>query len=355
MSRLDRYLGITVANNILLVLFILIGLFSFFTFIEEVDDLGTGSYGAWQAAQYVFLHVPRRIYELFPIAALLGSLLGLGILANTNELTVIRASGFSIYRIIGAVMKIGAILLIAAIFLGEEIAPRAEQEAKRIRSVAKGEHIALQTPHGFWGREGHNFINIRAVYIGGRLGEISFYQFDENHRLKNALYAQQAHHQGEQWVLENVIETEVQPTQLKTRKVDKVVWQSPLSPDLIGILILKPDRLSTLELYNYTSYLRKNSQRSIQYELAFWQRVLYPLVTVVMVFLAVPFVFGSLRTVPVGQRILVGALLGIGFYILNQTIGYLGVLYEFNPFLSAAFPGLLFLVSSVILVKRWVV
>ncbi len=342
MKRLDRYIGKIILLNMLAVLLVLIGLFTFFTFIEEIDDIGTGHYGAFQALQYVALHIPRRIHELFPVVALLGSLLGLGLLANTSELTVMRAAGVSVARILWAAIKATLILLIVAIVLGEKLAPQAEQYAKKLRSLAKSEHIALQTPYGFWARDGDSFVNVRGIQAGGRLSDVSMYRFSGEKRLEKIIHARRAYYQQGRWVLEELVETRLRPERVETFHKPRATWDSLLSPGLVGILILEPDKLSTLELYHYIQYLKQNGLRAAQYQLAFWQKVFYPLTAGVMIFLAVPFVFGSQRNVSMSQRILIGALLGIGFHIFNQAVGHLGLLYNFNPFLSAALPTLLF-------------
>jgi lipopolysaccharide export system permease protein len=352
MRLLDRYIGLVVFQAILLVLLILVALFAFFSFIEEASDIGSGQYDTWLALEYVLLQVPRSAYELFPLAALLGSLAGLGILANNSELTVIRAAGVSVLRIYWAVLKLALLMLAAMIWLGETVAPHSEQYARQMRAVARGEQIALQTRHGFWARDGKNFVHIRTILPGGELGDVSLYEFDQNQILKSAAQARLAVYQNDHWMLQDLVLTRVNNGRVETDLQASAEWDSLLSPGLLSILILKPDRLSSAELHKYIGYLKDNNQGAARYELAFWNRVLYPLVTAVMIFLAVPFVFGSPRNVALGQRALAGALIGIVFYLLNQTLGHFSVLYHINPLLSAVLPLALFLGMGVWMLRR---
>ncbi|MCP4695964.1 MAG: LPS export ABC transporter permease LptG [Gammaproteobacteria bacterium] len=352
MRQLDRYIAKSVSANILLVLFVLVGLFGFFSFVEELDEIGAARYGLVQAIQYVILQTPRHIYELFPMAALMGSLLGLGVLANSSELTVMRASGVSIGRIVWSVMKIGFVFMLFVALIGEKLAPASEQHAKNLVSMAKSKQIALQTKHGFWARDGRSFINIRRILPEGRLGDVSLYEFDELQHLIAASHAHTARYQEGQWILEGIEQTRLQDERISTRKLKQEKWDSVLSPVLINILILRPSRLSAEELYKYIRYLKENGQRSAKYELAFWLKVVYPLLIAVMIFLSVPFVFGTMRSVSTGQRVLIGTLLGIGFYIINETIGQVGLLYNISPLLCAVLPSAIFLALAVFLARR---
>ncbi len=354
MKEIDYYIGKSTTLNALLVLVVLIGLFTFFSFIDEIDDIGQGDYDAFKALQYVLLQSPRRLYELFPIAALLGVLLSLGMMANHSELTVMRASGISINRIYWSTMKAIGFMMVIVIILGEWVAPYSERQAQHLRSIAKAERIALQTRYGFWARDGNMFINIRDIQGGGRLGNISLFEFEKNGKMHTITHSQHANYQQKDktWILEDSQQNRFFKDRIVTNHIEQAQIGSLLNPELIGILILKPERLSVWDLYQYIDYLKENSQRSAQYELAFWGKVVYPVLVAVMTFLAIPFVFGSLRTVPVGQRIMIGALLGIGFHIFNQTIGHIGLIYNMSPLGSAVIPSVLFLMIGVFLMRR---
>ncbi len=356
MKILDKYIGQTVLSGILIVLLVLVGLFTFFEFIDEIDDIGKERYGLWQAIQYVALEVPRYIYDLFPSAALLGSLLGLGMLANNSELTVMRATGISTVRIIVSILKVGLLLTVFIIIIGEFVAPEAGQYANNMRATAQSEHesqrIVFLTRYGFWSRDQVDFINIRTIYPDGGFGGITLYEFDIEHKLKSITRAKHAFYENGQWLLKEVDKHIIESTQITRQYLDSVVWKAILSPELVKIVVISPHKLSSIGLYKYIGYLRQNGQRTDKYELAFWSRLGYPLVCITMIFLATPFVFGSLRTVSIGQRILVGALIGVAFHMLNQTMSNMGLVYNIHPAISALLPPILFLVIAITLMRR---
>ncbi len=355
MKKIDKYIGNSVLAGILIVLLVLVGLFTFFSFIDEVDDIGKQRYGLWQALTYILLEIPRHIYDVFPSAALLGSLLGLGVLANNSELTVIRATGVSIVRIAVSVLKMGLILTLLAMLIGETLAPMSGQYAKHMRSIAQSEAQHQQigfSRYGFWARDGNDFINIRTIYPDGKFGYITLYQFDKQQYLEAITYAKTAYYQDQHWLLKNVTQFDIKPTQITRQHLKSTTWEAILKPNLIKIVRIRPHKLSSLGLYKYIEYLKQIGQRTAQYELALWTRLSYPLVCVTMIFVAIPFVFGSLRSVSVGQRILVGALLGVGFHMLNQTTSNIGLVYGINPALSALLPPIVFLVIAVLLMRR---
>ncbi|MDM8564423.1 LPS export ABC transporter permease LptG [Candidatus Halobeggiatoa sp. HSG11] len=356
MKTLDKYIGKTVLSGILIVLLILVGLFTFFEFIDEIDDIGKERYGLLQAIQYVALEIPIFIYNLFPYAALLGSLLGLGMLANNSELTVMRATGISTVRIVISILKVGLVLTILVMLIGEFVAPKTGQYANNMRAIAQSEHerqrMVFLTRYGFWSRDKQDFINIRTIYPDGGFGGITLYEFDSKQNLKSITKAKNAFYEKGKWFLKDVEKHIIEATQVTRQYLDTVVWKAILSPELVKIVVIRPNKLSSLGLYKYIQYLHKNGQRTAKYELAFWTRLGYPLVCITMIFLATPFVFGSLRTVSVGQRVLVGALIGVVFHMLNQTMGNMGLVYNLYPAVSALLPPILFLAVTITLMRR---
>lgn len=352
MKILDRYLGVTVAASTLMVMMVLLGLFFFLDFVDQFGDVGTGNYGVAQALQYILLIQPRHVYELFPLAALLGSLIGLGWLASNSELIAMRGAGLSLVQISLAVMKVGAGMVLAVVLIGEYVVPSTEQYAQSNRSIALKDRISLQTTEGFWTRDGQSFINIRTVLPGNELRYINVYEFDDQHRLRVNTHAKAAHYEGGKWVLEGVVQSHISDEKVVTQRIARAVWDSLLNPDLINIVAITPEQLSAWELHTYINYLRDNGQNTKRYELAFWTKITWPLMTAVMVFLAIPFVFGSLRTAGVGQRILVGSLLGIGFYITKQMFGQTSLIYGFDPIVGVFLPVAAFFALSIMLMRR---
>ncbi len=352
MKILDRYIGTAVAMSSLLVMLVLLALFFFIDFVNNLNDVGKGNYNVVTAAQYVLLSQPRRIYELFPLAALLGTMLGLGALAAGSELTAIRAAGVSLARIVLSVMKVAAIMMLGVVLVGELAAPKSEQYAQSLRAMALSSHLSLDTRYGFWSRDAHSFINIRTILPGGRFSDIYVYEFDDKQNLRVATHAAKGQREDGKWLLEDIVQSEIQPSGVTTRRIARAHWSSLLSPDVVDAVLVKPEWLSLWDIYRYLDYLRANNQNTQRYEMALWGKLLAPFTTGVMVFLAIPFVFGSLRSVGVGQRVLVGSLLGVGFHLFNQISTHIGLVYELSPLLSALFPATLFLLIALVLLSR---
>lgn len=352
MRLLDRYIGLTVAASTLIVLLVLLTLFSFGSFVAELDAVGKGDYTLGTAAQYVLLSLPSLAYQLFPVVALLGSVIGLGMLANNNELLVIRAAGVSVGRISFSVMKVGLLWMVLAVILGEFIAPVADRYAKSMHSIALTERFAMTSRNGLWARDGQTFIHIRDVLADGLVGGITVYEFDDTHRLRDVTQAGSGQYVQGGWVLHQVARSGVDADGVETQHLKRMEWQSLLTPDMIEVVAVKPESLSLKGLSTYIAYLRENGLSAEHYKLAFWNKLVLPVTTMVMVFLSIPFVFGPLRTVGVGQRIFVGILVGIGFYLLGRLFGYAGLLYKLPSVVSAALPTMLFFILAVWSVRR---
>jgi lipopolysaccharide export system permease protein len=349
---LDRYLGRTVAGAAALVMLFLLTAFSFFGFLDELNDVGRGSYSVLAAAEFTLLRVPVIAYQLFPVAALIGTLLGLGTLVGNSEMVVIRSAGVSLGRTILAVMKAGLVLTVIAILIGEFLAPRAEQEASNLRSLALSNQIALKTRNGFWARDGNSFINIRSILPGDKVRDIYIYEFDSKDRLRVSTHAKSAEYADKRWLLNNIEQTIFTSDTVKVRRINHAVWESLLRPELIGLVIINPNSLSSWELVNYIHYLRQNSQNTQRYEQALWSKIVYPLATAAMVFLAIPMVFASARATSIGARIMIGSLIGIVFHIFNQAAGHLGVVLNLSPAVSVVTPTLLVIAAGFILLRR---
>ncbi len=352
MRILDRYIGITVGTGILVAMLVLVALDSFFELVKELDDIGRGEYTFLEALFYILLTLPHRVYELFPMAVVLGSITGLGVLASNSELTVLRASGVSLMRIMFSAMKAGLLVMVAVVFVGEIIAPASEQYANNRRSLKLSDQITLKSRYGFWARDGLSYVNIRSVKPGGNIGDIYIFEFDEEHRLRVATFAREAIYQEDRWLLRRIQQSHISTKKVENHRIARAEWDSLLSPGLVNVVVVNPRRLSALDLYRYIRYLHENAQDADRYELELWLKLLVPFSTAVMMLLAVPFVFGPLRSVGVGQRILVGFLVGFAYYLLNQTVSHLGLAYELSPLLSAVATTVVFFVLSLVLIRR---
>ncbi len=353
MRTLDRYIGLTVAKSIGLVLLVLLSLFTFITFADELSKTGNGNYGTWDAAEYAIVTIPRMVYQLFPATALIGSMVGLGILANNSELTAMRAAGVSIRWIAGAVMKVGIVLVLAVVFVGEFVAPAADRYAETQKSLAVNDKIALKTRRGLWVREGGSFVNIRDVYEAGRVGGVVIFDFDKQHQLDRVTRAQEAIHQGKnRWLLKDMQVTDIHDGTITTASQGEASRASLLSPGLVDAVTVRPESMSVWELYGYASYLRANGLDAARYVQAFWSKLIAPLTTAIMVLLAIPFIFGPLRTSSAGNRILTGTILGISFHIFGEIFGYVGLVYGLNPVFAASFPAGAFLFVALFMMRK---
>lgn len=343
MMVLDRYIGRSIVFGTVLALLVLLTLLSFLTLMDELQDVGKGRYGVGDAFQFMLLVVPRYAYEVFPMSALLGTLIGLGGLASNSELIAMRAAGVSYSRIVMSVLKIGVLMMLIAAVIGELVAPYSEQYAQRMRSEQQSKQVTLKSQYGFWARDGEAFINIRKILPGSQLADIYIYEFGPDRKLRQATRAAKATYQDDHWRLKNIRQSSFNEAGVETYKLKQATWDSLLNPDLLSAVVENPSTLPIWGLYKYIQFMRANGQEVLTYEVAFWGKVISPLVTLIMLFLATPFVFGSLRSVGMGQRLFVGALMGSGFFLLNRAFSYMAVVYDLNPLFAAAFPGLAFL------------
>ncbi|SEP56476.1 lipopolysaccharide export system permease protein [Ectothiorhodospira magna] len=351
MMILRLYIARQVIGGTLLALLVLTALDVAFTFIGELDDVGRGSYGWIQAITYTALTVPRRLYELFPTAVLLGTLLSLGTLAENSELTAMRAAGISVSRIVSAVLQAGLAMMLMAVLLGEVVAPAAERQAQSLRTFSHAEQIHLGGA-GLWARDGDRFLNVRTIMPGLRLQDLRVYRFDEDGRLVESIQAGQARYRDGLWTVEHVVRSRIATTGIQVEHNALEQWDRLLAAELFDVIVVEPRQMSAWTLARYIAYLRENNLESAPYELAFWTRFTTPLSSLVMLLLALPFIFGSLRTGGAGQRLFIGILIGVGFHLLNRTLNHMGLVYGMPPFLSAVLPLMVFLLVALWALRR---
>ncbi len=353
MNVLTVYIVREVVKGSLIALLLLLTLFNLFTFSDELKDLGKGSYGLKEIFLYLALTSPRVFYELVPSSALLGSLFVVGAMANNREIVAMRAAGLSVFWIIRTIMLAGVILMMLAVAVGEFVAPAAERMAQMLRTTAQNDKVVMHSRYGMWLREGHQFINVRQVHDDGSLGDISIYQLNDQRRLETMLHAEHAQYLGnEQWRLEKVRQSEITSKQVFADNKDRQLWKTSIDPDLLDIVVVKSENLSLYDLYMYINFLKENNQKSQTYELAFWGRLINPLVTFVMLMVSVPFVIGVKRGVGNGGRMMIGILIGMGFNIFDKIAGHLGLVYGFNPMLMAILPSILVFCGAIYAVRQ---
>jgi len=341
LKLLQRYITRDLVWTTLLALFLLVALFSFFTLVDQLEDTGRGKYGVLQACVYVILSIPSMIYDLFPIAAVIGSMTVLGLLARNNELDVIYTSGVSKLRLAAVLIRSSLLILLLAIVIGEMLAPFSEEKAQNLRSLSMSEQISLKTRYGFWIRDGNSYVNIRKVLPGNRIEQIYVYQFGHDGKLHSSMQAESAVYEGGKWLMQNITESVIKDEKIVNRTLPQAAWDSLLSPDIINVVIVEPRFLTVAGLLNYISYLQQNSQDSRLYEQVLWSKLIKPFSILGMILLAIPLVKGNGRSVALGQRVFTGALAGILFHLCNQVSVNLGVVYQIQPAISVVAPTLL--------------
>lgn len=341
MNVLDRYIAFEVLKGVVIAISVLLALLNFFTFTDELGEIGHGDYGFFQIFKYLALTTPKGFYDLLPSGALLGALASLGGLANNRELIAIQAAGGSKLSIVLAVVKAGLVLSAIAALTGEYVSPPSERAAQLLRSSSMHEQVASLTKYGFWVRDGDIFINIRKADQPIALSDISIYEIDGSKLLKRASHADKALYNSGAWILENLQTSLFGGERIVTDHTDRARWDTIVAPDLLSLFAVKPEHLSATELLKYMDYMKDNGQQSLSVELAFWERLVNPFVTLAMLMIAVPFVLSVGRDTSLGQRIVVGVVFGLGFYLFNRMIGHLGLVYELNPIIAATLPTLL--------------
>lgn len=345
MNVLERYIGKTILASIMLTLFMLVGLGAIIKFVEEFRDVGKGTYDGVLAAYYTLLTIPRDVETFFPIAALLGSLMGLGQLASRSELVVMQSSGFSRFRIGLAVMKTAIPLIIFTMVIDEWGVPQTEQFARNMRSVAQSGGSMLSTKGGFWAKDGKDFIYIHKINNERDLSNILVYHF-EGRELVSLMKANRAlYSEAEGWVLQKVEKATIGEQAITQSKEVDQAWQTSITPSKLGIVSLKPESLSISGLADYVGFLKETGQDPKRFEITFWNKVYQPISMAVMMLLAISFIFGPLRSSTMGAKIVIGIIAGFAFYVSNIVFGNLSLVVSWLPVaIGSLIPSLLCLV-----------
>ncbi|HHC74160.1 MAG TPA: LPS export ABC transporter permease LptG [Thiothrix sp.] len=350
---IERYLWKTALMSILVVWLAFATLDSFFSFLQELSGESRARYGALEALMYIVYTLPQRLYDYFPTATLIGALLGMGQLAANSELTAMRAAGFSIQRIIIILLKLGLVLMCFVFALGEWIAPTTSLKAISFKTEKQQNNIGINRG-GLWLKEDNKIIRVKKVWSDQRFAEISIFTIDE--RIDNIQFAKKAEKKtlGEQtiWQLDDV-KTYIPSKNAIHITTQKRVQRDTLIPaQLLDISSIKPKHLSAQELAEYISHQDQNELNTIRLEQAFWTRFSTPLSVLVMLIIAIPFAFGSQRTGGAGQRLFIGIIVGLVFFLLNRSMGHMSIVYGISPLLSSVIPLLLFLSFGLFLLYR---
>jgi lipopolysaccharide export system permease protein len=321
--------------------------------VRELDDVGEGYYRAVDAFIFVGLTLPRRFLDMTALSYLLGSIIGLGTLANSNEILAMRAVGISVRRIAWSVLRTGAFLMAGIILMAQFVVPPLEQHARTRRELALSGAGTMLPSSGFWTRDGSRFIKVGSTSNGGLLADIGIYEFDKKGSLQSYIYARTAEiNEGDRWVLTGVKQKTVTKQGFVTRELPSMELDSFLSAKQVSILGMPPDTLSPFELYHYVRALQERGQNADRYALAFWQKLTMPLKAGAMILLALPFVVGSAREASAGVRVTLGSVVGIAYYYFDQVLGYLGLLLDLHPTITCLTPVIVFTTLALYLLRR---
>ena len=354
MNTLDRYIGKSILGSIFATLLTLVGLSAIIKFVEQFRSVGKGTYDIWQAVAFTGLTIPKDIETFFPMAALLGALMALGNLASRSELVVMQAAGFSRFKIGMAVMKTALPLVLLTMVIGEWGIPQTEQFARDMRARALSGGSMLSMKNGVWAKDGNNFVFVRRVMDDAKLNDIYIYTFDQHRNLTELKHANQASYSEDEskWTLRQVNHSMISKDEITTSNRLSEKWETNLTPDKLGAVSLRPTSLSISGLYNYISFLRETGQDVSRFELTFWRKIFQPVSVGVMMLLALSFIFGSLRSVTAGARIVTGICFGFLFYVVNEIFGQMSVVYNMPAVFGALMPSLLFIVMIWWLLSR---
>jgi lipopolysaccharide export system permease protein len=337
MNLLTRYLGREIYLSIGLVFLALITLFAFLDLIHELNAMGQGQYHLGYVLLFVMLTIPGHVYELFPVAVLIGTIVALVQMAASSELTVFRSSGASLWQMIGALFKIALPLVVLSLVCGELLAPPSERMAQELRLKAQNAQVSLKEfRSGVWVKDERSFVNVKNVMPDASLSNIDIYQFDDTYHLQSITNAKRANFIGDgRWQLEDVLETRFskEGTSINVQPLQE--WHSALNPSIFTVLLVVPEQMSAWSLYQYSEHLRENRQKSARYEIAMWDKLVYPFALLVMMLLALPFASYHRRAGGVGAMIFMGIVLGLVFHFVGRLFATLGALNDWQPFISA--------------------
>ena len=364
MTVLERYFASEIIRSVLFALLAFLSLFAFFDLMGELQQVGHNGYMIQHAMLYVLLGMPGYVYELMPIATLIGTIFTLAQFAARSEFTIMRVSSLSTVMAAKILAKIGVLFMLLTILFGEFLAPKSSELAEKVRLQAQGASVSQQFRSGLWAKDqiradgvhgdvvGTRFFNAQTITPAGRLEGVRLYELDNEFHLARIIIARTGDYVGTNtWQLNDVTETtfangHVQreitaPLLLRNLPAESLV--SEITPEILSVLFSDPDRMSAYDLLAYTRHLKANNQRTERYEIAFWKKLVYPLSIFVMMAMALPFAYLHFRAGGVSLKIFTGIMIGVSFLLVNNLFGHLGLLNAWSPFLTAALPSLFFL------------
>ena len=352
MKQITKYLNKEFFISITMIMFGLIALFSFFDFIREINDLGKGGYGLIQIINYIILSIPGHVYEIIPLAVLIGAMYTVGELSQNSEFTVMRSSGLSIKKIAASLIYVGLFFCFLTFIIGDLISPNSEKNAQRLKISSTDSVVSQEFKSGFWIKDGKSFVNIENVLPNSSLEDIHIYEFDNDFKLRTIVNAKQGVFQDGQWKLNNITLTHLGEEKITSTNIENGNWKSLIRPEMMNALIISPEKMSTINLVKFINYLRLNNQKVTRYEIALWEKLIHPIMPLVMLLFAVPFGFLQERSGGKYLKMFLGIIIGISYLILNTMIKHLGLLNDWQPFMSSLIPTIIFLSIGLYLIFK---
>ncbi len=379
MTVLQKYFAREIGRSVLFVLIAFLALFAFFDMVAELKSVGHGGYTLQKALIYVAMGLPGYVYELMPIAALIGSIWALSQFAARSEFTIMRASSMSTAMAGGMLIRIGLVFALVTFLFGEFVVPHTSVMAERTKMLSQGQTLSSEFRSGLWTKDtiraegvtgtavGTRFLNVRTVRPDGDLEGLKIYEFNSNFHLTSLITAKRADYQGgNQWTLHDGSEARFGETDLRgatsasdlTNAISTVAFKSrPLisevTPEILSVGFAEPEQMSALDLMSYTQYLAENNRETARYEIALWKKIVYPFAVFVMMALALPFAYLHFRSGGVSLKIFTGIMIGVSFQLINSLFAHLGLLNTWPAFATAILPSALFMLAA-IAALRWV-
>ena len=353
MNTLDRYLYRTVLLYTFMTMAVLLVLGALVLFISQQGEIGVGSYSAADAFLFTFLNLPQTAFELLPIGAMIGALMGLGHLAAGSELVVTRASGVSVWRIAWPVGLAGLTLAVIMFGIGEYAAPSMAQFAKREKTTAKLADVSFAGTSSAWVKDGNRILRVQTGEVDRAFGGVSVFELDGPTRLRSIQRAARIEVADPgRWSLHNVATSRFDKDKIEGDTVNELTLRSTVNPDFLGLAATDPQMLTLHGLASYIDHLRRNSLETARYEIGYWSRIARLFAVMIVTLLALPFVFGPLRTSGAGTRTVVGTLLGVVFFLVTRTVENGGQLFNLNPALVGWLPTAVVGLCTLVAISR---
>ena len=352
MKILDKYIAKQILISIFAVLGVLVIVVGLLDLVDEIKKVNS-EYSIILAFTYVILNMPQNVYEVLPIATLMGSLIGLSKLSSTSELNAAKSCGLSFIQITLITLKTGMVIVILTFLIGEFIAPKGQQLANNVKNIGESTRLSMKNTDGIWIKSNNSFIHIAKVYPNKIVQEISLYRFNEKQQLMESIYAEEGYYKNGRWYMENITSTNFKNKDVVVVNEEATTFEEFIDLDLFDIMVIKPNQMTLLQLKKYIQYLKNNSMESKNYELAFWSKFSIPLSCLVMFLLTTPFVHSSIRTASYGQRIFIGILTGVALFLFNQTLNKLSIIINIPPFIGSFLPIIILLSLSIIIINKY--